>query len=280
VKVWGKMGDGVIWAALGVAFVACYLPTLEWLHWKYEAHESYFSHGYLVPFISGYLIFRKRHALAGAMRRGHLWGLPVIAGSLLLHLLGVVGNINFVSGFSMVLYLLGCVVFFWGTEVARKIAFPLFFLFFLCPVPNAYIDVVAIPMKSLSTDIALAIMRVMGVPYYREGFLVSFAGFQFVVGTPCNGMRSLISLLAVGLLFLHLFRPRKILVTLVFLACIPLLAVGLNGLRIAVLFLIALHLGPEAASPEHYLHETSGLVVFILGMACLMLIGRRFHGRE
>jgi len=99
------------------------------------------------------------------------------------------------------------------------------------------------------------------------------------VGTPCNGMRSLISFFALGFLFLYFIRPAwwK---SVIFLFLIPIISIALNGLRIAILLFIADRYGQEAASPESYLHDGSGIFVFIIGIILLMLISRKIDNAK
>jgi len=275
------MLDALLWTGLPTAFVLCFLPTFQWLHVKYTLPESYFSHGYLIPFVTAYLIAARR-PLPPRRASGdrNLLGLLTLVLALGCHTLGTMAAVTFVSGFSMVFYVIGTLLFLFGWRWVRHVLFPLCFLFLLCPVPDRFVDLIAIPVKSVSTDLALAVMRLLHIPYYREGFVIQFAASQFVVGTPCNGLRSLLSLAAIGLLFVYLLRPRKRWLTALYLCLIPALAVLLNGCRIAVLFVIADRYGEEAAAPDHYLHETSGLAVFLAGLLCLLLLGRVLHGKK
>jgi len=130
-----KNSDIFLASVLILSFILCYYPTFLWLHYKYSLEESYFSHGYLIPFVSAYLIYAMRNELARIPRSSSPAGLAVIVLALVIHILGVLGDINFVSGFSMVLYLTGCSLYLLGGQFTKKIAFPLFFV--NCP-PSRY----------------------------------------------------------------------------------------------------------------------------------------------
>jgi exosortase len=202
-------------------------------------------------------------------------GLVVIL-ALAVHVFGALGDVNFVSAFSMVIYLTGCTLFFLGKGITRALAFPLFFLVFMCPVPDAYLDVVALPLKAMATSFSLSIIDLLGIPYIREGFRLHLPGSMFIVGTPCNGLRSLISLSAIGFLFVYFIRSswwKK----LVFLSLILPISILLNGLRIAALLLIAYGFGQNAAGPESFLHDGSGIVVFVIGLLVLFVVGTRIN---
>ena len=269
----------MLWGLLALSFVACYYSMFQWLVYKYEGLNTYYSHGYLIPFVSAYLIYLRRKEIIQAEIRSNATGAGLIVCALTIHIFGVLGNINFISGFSMVMYTFGCSLYLLGQPVTRIIAFPLFFLVFMCPIPDAYIDIIAIPFKSLATGIALQLIDILNVPYIREGFIVHLPTSTFVVGTPCNGMRSLISFTALGALMLYLFRTslwKKIL----FLAVIPPLALLLNSTRIFLLLWIAYTYGEKAASPESYLHDGSGFLVFIIGFVAMIFFLRRINGKQ
>ncbi|HRD17108.1 MAG TPA: exosortase/archaeosortase family protein [Methanothrix soehngenii] len=264
---------------LTVSFVFCYFNTFIWLHHKYLAAESYFSHGYLVPLVSAYLIFRLKDRFATVSLSSAWFGLYITVAALAVHAFGVLGDVNFVSAFSMVAYLIGCVLYFLGKEFAKLIAFPLMFLFFMCPLPDAYLDTIALPFKSMATTLSLYIIDLAGIPCVREGFRLHLPEFIFVVGAPCNGLRSLISLSAIGLLFVYFIRSSRW-KKLIFISLILPISIGLNGIRIAVLLFISHVFGHEAASPENLIHDGSGLGVFVLGLILLFLVGRLMGDEE
>jgi exosortase len=116
-----------------------------------------------------YLIYLKRSELKAIRPSSSLAGLWLIISALIIHVLGEIAVINFVSSFSMVLYIAGAVLYLMGREFSEKIAFPVLFLIFMCPVPDNIINWAALPMKSLSTTLALKLVDLSGIPYIREG---------------------------------------------------------------------------------------------------------------
>lgn len=262
-----------------LSFILCYHPTFLWLHYKYSLEESYFSHGYLIPFVSAYLIYIMRGDLSRIPRSSSPVGLIAIIAALLIHILGVLGDINFISGFSMVLYIAGCSLYLLGGQFTRKISFPLFFLIFMCPVPDGIIDTVALPLKAMATTLSLNMIDLINIPYVREGFVIHLPSSTYIVGAPCNGMRSLIAFFAIGFLLLNSIHSSWWKKGVFLLLILP-LSVLLNGLRIATLLFVANRYGYEAASPESYLHDGSGLLVFIIGLVCMMIFMGRSNGQK
>jgi exosortase len=269
----------LLWGLLALSFIACYYTAFTWLNYKYQGQDSYYSHGYLIPLVTAYLIYLKRNEIREVPVGSSSWGLVVIVLALVIRIFGFLGDINFASGFSIVLYCFGCSLFLLGPQITKILTFPLFFLVFMFPIPEAYINIFAIPSKSIATSLALFIMDILKIPYVREGFIVHLAHSTFVVGTPCNGMRSLISFAALGVLMLYLFRA-SLWKKIIFLAIIPPLAVLLNGARIAMLLWIAYTYGEKAASPESYLHDGSGFLVFIIGFVTMVLLARKINEQK
>ena len=271
--------DMALWSLLGLGFILCYFPTFQWLNYKYSTSESYYSHGYLIPFVVLYLLYDKRSELKEIQLSSTVFGFFIIMFALIIHILGVLSDVSFISGFSMIFYLAGCSLYLLGTTFTKHILFPLVYLVFMMPVPDEYLSVIALPSKSAATWFALKIMDLMNIPYIREGFSIILAHATYIVGTPCNGLRSLISFLALGFLFIYFLRL-SFWKSILLLAIIPLMAVVLNGVRIVILVLISIYYGQEAASHESYLHDASGLVVFVIGIIIMIITVKVMYGKK
>jgi exosortase len=269
---------GLVLTAWIAGFVACFYPTFAWLHYRYSAVDSYYSHGYIIPLVSAYLVYTRREVIRKAEIGTNLFGLVLVVLALAVHVIATMADINFASGFSMLAYLCGSCLFIWGTERTKLLAFPLLFLLFMFPLPGAVIDWLGIPTKSVAATIGLSIVDVLGIPFFREGFRIEMENSVFVVGTPCNGMKSLISFAALGVIACHMAQVSWSKRVLMLFLLYP-LAMILNGARIAILVVIAHTFGAEKAAPESLLHDLSGLSVFLVGMVVLFgfihLRGRR-----
>lgn len=264
------------------SFVACYYNVFIWLEDKYSYRDTYYSHGFLIPFVSAYIIFLLRDEIRKTPLSTDKLGLVVITAALGIHILGVMSDINFISGFSIFFYILGCTLYLYGRPLTRTIAFPLCFLLFMFPLPNNFINMIGLPTKAIATDIGLMFIGWMDIPFYREGFRITLADTSLLVGTPCNGMKSLISFAAIGVLAIYFSALNLKKGFFLLLAVYP-LSVGLNGLRIAILVYIADTYGIEYASPDSTLHDASGIVVFVIGIAimfiCVGILNQRHRSK-
>ncbi|ABB32232.1 exosortase 1 [Geobacter metallireducens RCH3] len=254
-------------------FIYAYHDTFLWLVERYDNPDSHYSHGYLIPFICGYLVWMKRKDLAGLPRSSSRLGLGLIIAALLTHVASVWTHTFFTSGFSIMALAVGLCLYFYGPAITRQLAFPLGFLAFMFPLPMRVISAVSFPLKMMVANIGTAIMERSGMPIVREGAVIHLTNATLSVGDPCSGIRSLIALMAMGALFAYLLQAGIGKKLFLFSLSVP-VAIATNVLRVCTLIFVADTLGGEWASPEHWFHTTSGLAVFFISMAVLFGIMR------
>jgi len=251
--------------AVGVMLVA-YFPVLVWMWDRWWARDSYYSHGILIPFVSGYLIWQMREELKYIEIKESPIGLPIIIGGLLLYFLSALFRVNFTAGFSMLIVIIGMVLHFYGVKIFEKISFPVLFLFFMFPLPEVVIANISFRMKLFAAHIATIWLNKIGIPALQKGSIILMRTAQVVVDDVCSGLRSLISLTALGSIFAFWMKssmPRRI---LLFLTTIP-IAIITNICRIIFLASVSDIWGPKAAGG--ITHDVSGFIVFGLAFALL-----------
>ncbi len=256
-------------------FLANYRSTLVWLVERASGADSYYSHAFLIPFISAYIIWRRRRAFFLPFEPTR-WGLLLVFAALLVHLTGMLLDVYFISGFSIVLFLFGLFLYLFGRDVTRQFLFPLAFLLFMVPLPGAALEAVAVPMKIFATASGATTLEFFGVPVVREGFQLYFPSSMLVVGNPCSGLRSLLALLALGSLYAFFYEELLWKRVFIFLAAVP-LAVACNIARVILLSVIAYKFGSKAATG--ILHDVSGMLVFAAALVCLIGMGRVMRWR-
>lgn len=255
-----------------VGFILCYYDVLQWMYGRYVNPDSYYSHGFLIPFVSGFLIWQRRETLKNQQATSSLLGLFLIIAALLIHLFGVVLYVFSISGFSILILIFGISLFLLGRSVTRILLFPLLFLVFMFPLPQAIIDTVSYPLKLLVARLGADVVALLGIPVFREGFLISIPSGQLLVGNPCSGLRSLISFLAIGSLLAHMAKTSAFKKLLLSIWTVP-IALFSNVVRVSILILVSHHWGLAAAAPETLLHTASGVLTFVLGSSVLFYSG-------
>jgi exosortase A len=272
--VWEKDKVRLILICLSIAlFIYAYHQTFLWLYERYTNPDSHYSHGFLIPLISGYFIWRKRDELRNTATSSSRIGLGLIVLALLIHIGSVWTHIFFTSGFSILLFLIGITLYLFGSEFTKKISFPLGFLIFMFPLPMGAIAAFSFPLKLMVANLAGSFLNLFGLPIFREGAVVHLARTTLTIDDPCSGIRSLISLLALGALMAHISKTSIFKKGVLFISAIP-IAIFTNVLRVCALILAANWLGSQWAMPEHWFHTASGMGVFAISMILLFLIMR------
>jgi len=248
--------------AIGVTY-ATIIPGMvdDW------SNDPNYSHGFLVPLISGYFLWQSWPELKQVTLKPNNAGLAVIVGSLLLLALGYVGVEYFTMRASLVFLLAGIVLFWCGWTVLRITALPIAFLLFMVPLPYIVYDALAFPLKLFVTKYSVMSLKLMGITVVREGNIIMFPQTVFEVADACSGLRSLVSLLALAVAMAFLTQQGSVRRTILIISALP-IAIATNMFRVIATGVLAQFYGAKAA--EGFFHEFAGMAVFALAMALLI----------
>lgn len=255
---------------IGILLCFVYWPTFIWLKNRFLSVESYYTHGFLVPFVVAFLVWQKRDELAKTPVVPMNIGLVILILSLLAHFAAFSFKIYFISGFSIISTLIGLILYLFGKEILFKLTFPIFFIVFMIPLPRVLIIHISFNMKLFVAQIAAYVVNAMGISALRAGSVIHLPNTSLTVGSPCSGLRSLISLTALGSIYAYLVNmslPRKF---ILFLTSIP-LALFSNAVRVVLLLLVAYVYGSDVATGKF--HDYSGFLVFVIAFLGLKVIG-------
>ena len=270
----GLAGRSRRWWAVAATLAACagavavFAPVLYYMVLHWQGSQDY-SHGFLIVPLAAYFAWERRRKLTRAPIDGSWWGLaPLLLGVLALSIgrLGV-ELMSMRTGF--VLTLNGMVLLLLGLPVYRILAFPLLFLFLMVPLPQSLVNVIAFPLQLVAADLAVSTVQSFGLPVLREGNIIHLPNdFRLFVAEACSGLRSLMALGTLGVVFAYFFRKswweRLVLVA----STIP-IAVLVNALRVGITVVLSWHWGPQAA--EGAIHQTEGFFTFGLAFCLLMV---------
>jgi len=278
-KTWAR--EWLLFAALiGVAF----WPVFAWMYERWMAADSYTSHGLLIPFISGWFIYKDWPELQKMPRRPAWTGLLLLGASLIVFFLSGVLRIYFTSGFALLGCLAGMLAYWGGWAWVRRLWFPLLFLVFMLPLPEIAIARMNLVLKLFVTKAAVACADMTGVPVVMEGAKLHLESGNMVVGDVCSGLRSMVALVALGVLYAYLYAGRSWLVRAALLAVVVPIAMVANMARIYLNIVFAHVFGQEllfrplfesSSTGPVDIHLLSGVVVFVvaLGLLWLTMIG-------
>ena len=256
---------------IGGIFLFTYTPTLLWMWDRWFAPGSYYAHGILVPFVTGYLIWQDKENLAKIKPQESPWGMPLIIVGITIHIFSALFRVYFSSGFSMIIVLLGLILYFYGKGILSRIFFPICFLVFMTPLPEIAVVTISFKMKVFAAHLATIILNHMRMPALCDGSIIKLRSAYVVVDDVCSGLRSLISLTALGTIFAYWMKGPRWKRGVVFLSTIP-IAVITNVFRIIFLASVSEIWGPRYVT--QLLHDFTGLLVFALAYVLLFIVAR------
>ncbi len=248
---------------------ALYAPILARLVAQWYNDADY-SHGFLVPVLSAYLIWRKRDELAKVPRRPSFGGMIIVLLSLGILFLGSLGAELFLSRSSLVGVICGLIIYFQGWAMLRAVAFPIAFLMFAIPLPALIYNEIVFPLQFIASTFATRTLELLNLfPIMREGNVLVMPGMRLEVVEACSGIRSLMSLLALAAGYGYLTERSNVVRWFMFFAMVP-LAIVSNGTRVMITALMTNYIGPEAA--QGFMHEFSGWVIFVVATVLFLAL--------
>ena len=226
-----------------------------------------FSHGFVVPVFSAFVVWRGRHDLRKLPFKPSWLGLPIIVAALLTLIVGDLGAELFLSRSSLILLLAGLIIYFAGWRLFRAMLFPWLFLFLMIPIPTIVFNQIAFPLQIFASRVATDILQFLSVPVLREGNIIVLSNMPLEVAEACSGIRSLMSLATMAIIYGYLVEGtlwRR--ASLAFMA-LP-IAVAANAFRIVGTGLTVQYWDPDKA--QGFFHEFSGWFIFVVSLALIL----------
>src|SRR5215469_14869888 len=255
-----------------------------WIYWPTLVHllgqwwrDPNFSHGFFVPLFSAFVIWQQRHQLFALDRKPSWSGLAVLFLGLLILIVGRMSAELFLARSSLLLLLAGLVILFFGWKVFGAVVFPWAFLLLMIPIPALLFNQITFPLQLLASQVSAALLPLLGVPILREGNVINLSSMALEVAEAFSGIRSLMSLATVAIIYGYLVEKRIWLRWLLVFASVP-IAIVANSLRVVSTGLLSYYWTPDAA--EGVFHSAWGVLAFVISLLMLyglhVLISRSF----
>lgn len=252
----------LILAVIGVLYWSIIVPMAK----QWAADDNY-SHGFLVPIISLYLAYMRKNELENATIRPCNYGIFLVAFGLLMLIFGWIATELMTMRSSLVVVIAGLVLYLLGWEIFKILLAPLCYLFLMVPIPAVLYDAAAFPLKLFVTKVSVLSMKALGIVVWQEGNILMFPNITLEVADACSGLRSIMSLLALGVAYAFVLHTKTRDRVILILSTLP-IAIFTNCLRVIATGILAQYFGSAAA--EGFFHEFAGLFVF--GAAVVMFV--------
>jgi EpsI family protein len=263
-------------AVLGAAVLLLYYPTIGKLAAYWSSNDMY-SYGFLVPFISLYLVWLRRDVLLRTPRvPSFAFGLPLLAAGLLLLVLGHLSSTNLIEELSLPVTVCAVVLLVLGTRMTRALVFPLAYLGTMVPFWDFLTNRLHEPFQLYSATLGVGALRLFGIPVYRDGIFIHLPKMTLEVADLCSGVNHLVAVLCIGVPITQLFVRRW--PTRVFIvSSAVVIALLSNGLRVAMVSLFAYY---DMRGPDGDVHGPfslfRSLLISGIGFVVLFWLISRF----
>jgi exosortase len=258
----------VPWIPLGIVtamIIVAFFPVVRHMviQWSYDDDMG---HGFFVPVVAAYIAWlRKDEIVAGKYQRNYL-GLALMAYAAVQYVLGGIAAENFISRTAIVISVSGAVLFAGGMPLIKLLAFPLFLLLFMVPIPAVIYNQITFPLQLFASSVAEKSLLFLGIPVLRDGNILELAEHKLSVVEACSGIRSLLSLTFLSLVYGFFFEQRGWVRALLLIGTIP-IAIAANAFRVSATGVLYEY-KPEWA--EGFFHTAEGWVIFMIALGLLL----------
>ena len=259
-----------VYAACGliVVLLGIYFPILRNMVRHWSLVEDY-QHGFIIVPLALFFAYERRWDLERARIEGSWLGLIPLTIGLLSLTIGRLGTELMTMRSGFVFTVIGLVLLLLGREIFKILAFPLFFLFLMVPLPESLLNMVAFPLQLIAARFAVLSLQELGIPALVEGNIIHLAHTELFVHEACSGLRSLMALITLGVVFAYFFKRGVLWIQLLLVASTIPIAIAVNSFRVALTGFLAHHFGEEAATGA--IHDFQGIITF--GLAFFLLLG-------
>ena len=243
------------------------------LQWVGPHSDPNFEHGIFVPLFALFVIWQDRHRLRAIAPAPSWSGLPLVVASLLMLVLGVLGADIFLPRVSLLILLAGVIILFQGWTFFRAVLFPWAFLFLMIPIPTLIISQVTFPLQLLAARLSTELLGLVNVPVLREGNVITLASMPLDVAEACSGIRSLLSLVTLSIIYGYLLETRMWVRALLVCSAVP-IAVAANSFRIFGTGLLVQYGYADEAEGFFTTHALGGVLIFAVALMMLFAVHR------
>ena len=241
------------------------------------------GHGLFVPVVAGYIAWQRRDEIMALKAKPNYWGMALVAWGAIQLILGTLGAELFLQRTALLFTLVGILLVSMGTQLVKLLAFPLALLCFMIPIPAIIFTRITFPLQLFASSVAEFVLNLIGIPVLREGNVLELASQKLSVVEACSGIRSLMSLTFLSLVYAYFFDSKTWMRWALLAAAIP-IAIIANAGRVTITGILS-EIRTDLA--QGFFHSLEGWLIFGVAFV-LMLVAHRtinviygkFHGKH
>jgi exosortase len=263
-----ERAPAIPWAALAwfaALLVAVYYPVLRGLVRQWSADEDV-SHGFFVPVVALFIVWQRRDKILALESKPVWWGWAIMVWGGVQAYLGMLGAELYLQRTSLLITLVGLLLVAGGTALVRELAFPLLLLPFMIPFPAVIYNQLTFPLQLFASQVAESVLALFGIPVLRDGNILELASQKLSVAEACSGIRSLLSLSFLSLVYSYFFDRRVWMRWALLVLTVP-IAILANAGRVTITGLLS-EVNPELA--RGFFHSLEGWIIFMIALVMLV----------
>ncbi|HEY1215731.1 MAG TPA: exosortase/archaeosortase family protein, partial [Bryobacteraceae bacterium] len=249
--------------------ILCYAPILYRMGYQWATDED-MGHGFFVPLVAGDIAWQRRKTLLAIPRKTNNWGLVLVVLAALQSLAATLGAELFTARLAFVIALFGVILYIGGKAWVKALLFPLLLLLFMIPIPQIIYARLTLGLQMLASQLGETLISLMGIPVIRTGNVLELPSQSLDVVEACSGIRSLMSLTFLSLIYAYFTDKRIWMRWVLLIATVP-IAIIANGARVAITGYMS-EINTDLAKGAY--HEMEGYVVFIVALGALIVLHR------
>ncbi len=259
------------WAPIAwftVLIAVAFFPTWQSLVSQWSNDEDV-GHGFFVPLVAGYVAWTRRQELMSMEWKPAWWGVGLMLWGILQSMVGTLGVELFLQRTAILVMLVGLLLVLGGTGLVRALAFPLLLLPFMIPIPAVIYNQITFPLQLFASRVAEGVLSLLGIPVLRDGNVLELASQKLSVAEACSGIRSLLSLTFLSLVYAYFFDKKPWMRWALLIGVVP-IAILANAARVTITGILSEEVSPELA--HGFFHSLEGWIVFLIAFVMLLAL--------
>lgn len=244
-----------------------YFPILKHLVEQWMTDEDV-GHGFFVIPVAVFIAWQRRERLLQIECKPAWWGIALIAWAAIQAYIGALAAELFLQRTAFLISLLGVLLVMGGTALVKELLFPLALLPFMIPIPTVIYNQITFPLQLFASRVAEAALELLNIPVFRDGNVLELASQRLSVAEACSGIRSLLSLTFLSLVFAYFFDNKVWMRWALFFGTIP-IAILANSGRVTITGVLS-EIDTELA--HGFFHSLEGWIIFLIALAMLVAL--------